>query len=76
MPRVNLGQDMTIVAATIDKYVRLRGIKSIADLAPAAGFKSSKAMYNRMKHPEDFRLKELDGIYKKLRVPQEERVCL
>lgn len=73
MPRVTLGTDMTMVSAVISKYLRLRHIPTVGDLAPSAGV-SRRTMYDRMEHPEEFRLKEIDGVYRKLQVPYEERV--
>lgn len=64
--KFNINKEMRVIKSNIMKYKILENIKT-KELAIAAGV-SSKCMYNRLEKPEEFRIKELMKVAKKLNV--------
>ncbi len=64
--KFSVNKEMRIIKSNIMKYKTLENIKT-KELAVAAGI-SFKCMYNRLEKPEEFRIKELIKVAKKLNV--------
>lgn len=64
--KLHVNKETRIIKGNIMKYKALENVKT-KELAVAAGI-SFKCMYSRLEKPEEFRIKELIKVAKKLNV--------
>lgn len=77
MPRVRpltSGDRMdTYFLSVIEKYMRLAGVRTYGELGPLLGISASTAV-RRIHTPQEFQLKEVRMLARRLKIPPEEFV--